>query len=171
MLKLSTTEKTDIYKQMLEFSPYEVGVKCGYDKVYPNKNSLRTFMYNIKKEVEHDPTAFNIDLVLVDDVKKKSLDRAIVNRQIGIVKQDEVKLTDLMGVISKKAGLHIEKMLDHKTLPRNITISQLAMVMGIAVDKTLLLSGRATENIAFKAKIDVNMSSDQLLEALVGMRK
>ena len=171
MLNLTNNQKGDIYKRLIDKSPYEVGIELGYDKEYPNKNSLRTFMYNVKTSVERDPAAFGIDLALVEDVKKKSVERALVNRQEGIdKKKEEGTLLDLMGNITRRAGYHIEKILARQTLPKNVTISQLVMAMGVAVDKTLLLSGRATENIAFRAKIDVNLSSDKLLEALIGIK-
>lgn len=52
-----------------------------------------------------------------------------------------------------------------------INLAQLATVFGILFDKSQLLNGLATENIAIHAKIDVNMSSDKAMEALSKMRE
>lgn len=172
MTKLTTEQKTEFYKKLIEKSPYEVGLEMGLDKEYPNKNSLRTYMYTIKKEVERDPAAYSITPEQVQQVQEISQTRALSNRQLGIdaKKDEDVSLLDLTKSVSKKAALHLDKILSSKTLPKGITIPQLVMAMGVSIEKTLLLTGRATENIAFKAKIDLNLTSDKLLEALIGIK-
>jgi hypothetical protein len=52
-----------------------------------------------------------------------------------------------------------------------INLATLATVFGILFDKSQLLNGLATENIAIKAKIDVNMTSDSALAELNKMRE
>lgn len=51
------------------------------------------------------------------------------------------------------------------------SIKDLATVFGILVDKSQLLNGLATSNIAIQAKIDINMTSDKALEELNKMRE
>lgn len=51
------------------------------------------------------------------------------------------------------------------------SIKDLATVFGILVDKSQLLNGLATSNIAIHAKIDINMPSDKALEELNRMRE
>lgn len=52
-----------------------------------------------------------------------------------------------------------------------VNLATLATVFGILFDKTQLMNGLATENIAITAKIDVNMNSDKALEELNRMRE
>lgn len=49
-------------------------------------------------------------------------------------------------------------------------IATLATVFGIMYDKTQLMQGLSTQNIAINAKIDVNMDSDKAIEELNKMR-
>jgi hypothetical protein len=50
-------------------------------------------------------------------------------------------------------------------------LATLATVFGILFDKTQLMAGLATENIAIQAKIDVNMKSDDAIKELNKMRE
>lgn len=52
-----------------------------------------------------------------------------------------------------------------------VNLATLATAFGILFDKTQLMNGLATENIAIQAKIDINMSSDKALEELNKMRE
>ena len=54
---------------------------------------------------------------------------------------------------------------------KKANLATLATVYGILFDKSQLLNGLATENVAIHAKIDVNMSSDKALEELNRMRE
>lgn len=54
---------------------------------------------------------------------------------------------------------------------KKINLGTLATVFGILYDKTQLMDGLATENIAVKAQIDVNMGSDKAIEELNRMRE
>lgn len=66
------------------------------------------------------------------------------------------------------------KLLDLNKNPEQmekVSIKELATVFGILFDKSQLMQGLATENIAIQAKIDVNMSSDKALEELNKMRE
>lgn len=49
-------------------------------------------------------------------------------------------------------------------------IATLATVFGIMYDKTQLMQGLSTQNIAINAKIDINMDSDKAIEELNKMR-
>lgn len=51
-----------------------------------------------------------------------------------------------------------------------LNLATLATVFGILFDKTQLMNGLATENIAIQAKIDINMNSDTALQELDKMR-
>lgn len=52
-----------------------------------------------------------------------------------------------------------------------LNLATLATVFGILFDKTQLMAGLSTENIAIQAKIDINMNSDTALQELNKMRE
>lgn len=52
-----------------------------------------------------------------------------------------------------------------------VNLATLATVFGIMYDKTQLMQGLSTQNIAVSAKIDVNMKSDEAIEELNKMRE
>lgn len=52
-----------------------------------------------------------------------------------------------------------------------VNLATLATVFGILFDKSQLMNGLATENIAIQAKIDINMNSDTALVELNKMRE
>jgi hypothetical protein len=173
MIKLTDEQKRAIYKRLEEKSLLEVGYEFGLNKEYKNKNSLRTFILGVRREVEQDPEKFVISPEIVMRVREKMQTRALTKPDPNLPSDtpnlNELKLVDLAQSISKKAAYHLDKALSKKSLSYPIT--QIALVMGIGIDKWLLLSGKATENIAFKAKIDVNLSAEKLLEQLLKFRE
>lgn len=54
---------------------------------------------------------------------------------------------------------------------QKVNLATLATVFGIMYDKTQLMQGLSTQNIAVNAKIDVNMKSDEAIEELNKMRE
>ncbi len=64
----------------------------------------------------------------------------------------------------------IELYTDEEALSK-VNLATLATVFGILFDKTQLMRGLATENIAIQAKIDINMTSDDALKELNKMRE
>lgn len=60
---------------------------------------------------------------------------------------------------------------DNPELLEKVNIASLSTVFGTLVDKSNLLEGKSTQNIAIQAKIDVNMSSDEAIQELNKMRE
>lgn len=54
---------------------------------------------------------------------------------------------------------------------KKVDIQKLATVFGILFDKSQLAAGQATEHIAVKASVDINMNSDQAISELNRMRE
>jgi len=50
-------------------------------------------------------------------------------------------------------------------------VSSLAQVFGIIFDKGQIIQGQSTENIAMMAKVDSNMTPQQLMQAVLGVRE
>ena len=168
-INLTKEEKANVFRALQKFSTLKVGQDFGFDKKYTNKEGLRTFIYNVKKEVQGDPESFGITKEMVQTVKEELGSRQIAKNSEEFNLED-VDITSLMGNITKKVMWHLDNKLTKKDL-KNVSLVQLATVMGISIEKMMLLSGKATENIAFKAQIDVNMSSDKLLDQLLNHRQ
>jgi hypothetical protein len=59
----------------------------------------------------------------------------------------------------------------NKKMLEKENLVSLAKVFGIFFDKSQILQGQATENIAIKAKISKDMSPEESLEELLKMRE
>lgn len=122
----------------------------------------------------------------LEKAKKNESQRRLMARRRGgepvelLSKQEERKITTAqmvelatdtrnmaVGILNQKLELLKS---DPEALAKT-SIKDLATVFGILIDKTQLLSGLATSNVAIHAKIDVNMSSDKALEELNKMRE
>lgn len=97
--------------------------------------------------------------------KTKQELRKISTSELIELTQDTRNLT--MEVIQAKL---IDVMQDPEQF-KKINLATLATVFGILYDKTQLMQGLSTENIAVKATIDVNMKSDDALDELNKMRE
>lgn len=95
----------------------------------------------------------NQELRKLDTAEMVTLSKDTRNKAIQIL---DKKLTELF--------------LDDEQLNKT-NLATLATVFGILFDKTQLMTGMATENIAIQAKIDVNMKADDALELLNKMRE
>lgn len=165
-MKVSTQDKTKIYKELTHLSVFEVGKKLGYDKD-KTKDQLRNFIYSIKREVEKEPAKFGIGSEVVALVATRSKERQITGaRSVTLKDVENLDLSKMMTTITKKALYHLDKKLSKANL-KDVSITALATTLGISIDKYLLLTGQATENIAFRAKIDINVTNDQLLAQLL----
>lgn len=68
-------------------------------------------------------------------------------------------------------GQKLQSILSDEEQMKKVNLATLATVFGIMYDKTQLMQGLSTHNIAVNAKIDVNMNSDQAIEELNKMRE
>ncbi|HRF71120.1 MAG TPA: hypothetical protein PKV66_06795, partial [Candidatus Pelethenecus sp.] len=68
-------------------------------------------------------------------------------------------------------NLKMDRVMRNNKSIDEIGITALAQTFGILFDKTQIVSGEATENIAVLAKIDKNMSSEDALASILKMRE
>jgi len=94
-------------------------------------------------------------------------------QELRIIEDDE------MVAMSKQARNSVIQLLNNKMQQLNedpealakVNFATLATTFGILVDKSLILEGMPTQNIAIHAKVDVNMKSDELMAELDKMRQ
>lgn len=65
----------------------------------------------------------------------------------------------------------LQEIYDDPEALAKINLATLATTFGILFDKTQLMNGMATQNIAIQAKLDVTMSSDKAIQELNRMRE
>ena len=188
--KISTTEEVkryhltqdqigNFYRLLADHTFVGAALEMGLDKWY-KKGTLGTVGSNIAKLVRNDPTKY---IIHPDTVTK--VDYAIQQRNVtGKTKETALELKVAvdnqsfkntledarglsLGILYKKLN-QINK---SKSALESINLTTLATTMAILIDKTQLLKGEATENVSVLAKIDQNMTPEQLLEAALRTRE
>ena len=155
-------------------------MEYGLDKHYKDSRAVRNAVNKIYASAKKDPDKYGLSQEALDliaaGMKHRSLtttktnapsmaEQAIDNRDIGeVVSSVRDKVWQL---IDKKLGRYTnsKKKLDQ------ISFKELGVMAGISFDKSQILQGKATENIAVLAKIDENLSPQQLLELALKARE
>ena len=107
--------------------------------------------------------------------RRRGKEPAVVTTKQGLRKIDTEEMVELskdtrnlaIQTLNKKL---LEVYVDEDQLAK-VNLATLATVFGILFDKSQLMNGLATENIAIQAKIDINMNSDTALQELNKMRE
>ena len=141
-------------------------IKKGEPIVIPNADALEP------KEVERQ--------------KKNESQRRLMQRRRGEVptkklNKQEIRAleTDVMVDLAKGTrdltldilGQKLLMIMGDEEQMQKVNLATLATVFGIMYDKTQLMQGLSTQNIALNAKIDVNMKSDEAIQELNKMRE
>jgi len=116
-----------------------------------NEKMKRYYKRKNGKEILANPT--KQELRKLDTTEMVTLSKDTRNKAIQIL---DMKLNELSA--------------DSDALSK-VNLATLATVFGILFDKTQLMTGMATENIAIQAKIDVNLKAEDALELLNKMRE
>lgn len=178
MYHLTKERKKVFFTSLLTHNFTEAGRAIGLGAVYNTDNSIRTNSYKLYKTL--DPVELGISEDVIQAVKL-----AIENRKMTTMKVqtegeggDVLDPTDSKSIViggKNKAALLLHKkmdrMLKNKKLLDDVSLSQLATTFGILFDKSQIIKGEATENIAVMAKIDKNLSPEDALNALLKMRE
>lgn len=174
----------EFYKLLVTHTFAEAAVQIGLDAHYQGE-SLRNAAYQLYKRL--DP----IKLGISPDVKEM-VEAAIHSRKIAPTKaaqenHAELSLpgaelldpTDSHAVIiggRNKAAMLLHKKFDlinkSKKQLEDVSLSQLGTVFGILFDKSQILQGQATENIAVMSKkYDEAMTPEATLDAILKLRE
>lgn len=91
-------------------------------------------------------------------------------RELDNAKMVELAL-DLRNTTAEVLKIKLQNLLSNPEELSKTNLVQLTTAFGTLVDKAQLLSGLATEHIAIKANIDINISSDEAINQLNKMRE
>ena len=176
-------KQAEIFKKLAFKSGYQVGLEYGFDKQYTSNKAVRSAVSNIRTRVKNNPERFapygiTTEIIqLVDDasqsrsvIKNSQVEQSVVEQSID---KDDIKSL-VTSIRDKTFGL-IDKKIDMVSKSRKkldaLSFKDLGIIAGIAFDKTQILKGQATENIAVMAKIDKNMSPDDALAMVSKLRE
>lgn len=181
--KLSNEKIAGAIRLLKDSSMFKSACEVGIDKYFDKKTDINNFMYKLFLEVKSDPSIAGLhpDTIMeVDEAMKK---RSIANKEIidyenvadklSTIKEADIKDAVMIG--RNKASLLIDKKMNYlmknkKALEKESLVN-LAKVFGIFFDKSQIVQGQATENIAIMAKVDDNMTPEQAMDALLKTRE
>lgn len=191
---LSNEEKRQFFLDNAETDFYTLGKKYRLDFETEARNTIITRASRIFNEVKKNPDNYGLapdEVARVLSVRAYRLGPAFgakhqANLQVGthILPTSEKGTVDLdlKKIAFKDMVLHARtKALNllHKKLDRiaeddnidAVRIVELTTAFGTIFDKTQIVTGEATENVAILAKIDKDMSPDDALLAVLAMRE
>jgi hypothetical protein len=170
-----------IFKMLETKTLYETGIEFGFDKHYKDSRAVNNAVYKIYQKVLVDPQKYAVLPETVEKVKAVVSSRAIASvrpettlrEKIDLSKNVDFKELVLSG--RKKAfellNMKMDRIATSKKGLDEVSITALAQTFGILFDKSQIISGEATENIAVLAKIDKDMNSQDALAAILKMRE
>lgn len=176
---MTDEESAEIFKNMAYQSSYETGLKFGFEKHYKDAKSIRNAVNNIYQRVSKNPERFGISQDVMKIVKDAMANRALVRISNNIPKAEaEIDSKDIKNTLSgvrDKAWMLIDRKLTRASKSNkrldDISLQQLGTIAGIAFDKSQILSGQATENIAVMGKIEGNINPQDALDLVLRMRE
>ena len=184
-MELTDEKKGIIFRKLAEMPLYETGVAFGLDKHYKDAKSVKSKVHRIYQEVQKDPARYFVSQDVVDTISGIVSSRnpqgqgrplnPTLRETTEVVSADENDVSKLVLSGRAKAFKLLHKKLDqvgrNKKSLEAVSLAQLTTTAAILFDKGQIISGQATENVAILAKIDSNMSPDDALAAVLGMRE
>lgn len=176
---LDNPTKETFYRNLVKMSLADSARSINLDESYRTESSLRATAYKLYKSI--DPHELGISTDMVKLIEEKMQERKVYNPPKVLAPEEKKQLLnpeDAKGMIlggRNKAAALINKKLDRldrsNKLLDEVTLTQLATTLGILFDKSQIIQGQATENIAVMSKISSDMSAEESLQALLKMRE
>lgn len=171
-------KEVEIFKALASESQFQVGLKYGFDKVYKNGRAVRNAITAIYTKVKNNPEEYGLSLEVVGLVEAGMKNRAVARQGGTPMEKPEMGVMDIkekiVGIRDKTFHL-IDKKLDRVASSKKrldaISFKDLGIIAGIAFDKTQILRGEATENVAVLGKIETDLSPEAALDLVLKMRE
>ncbi len=184
---ITDNEVAGMFRLLKDKGYAEVGYEFGLDKKYKNSASMITAVQRATSRVRDNPEKYGISIDTVNDVltalehrKTAGLLNRPVEENLTLREKNELlDPKDIKGMVTlgrNKAAKLLNTKLDRisksKKMLDELDLGKLATVVAIMVDKSQILSGQATENIAVLSKnIDSNLSTEEAIEIALRMRE
>lgn len=180
-MRIPDSKYSFIFKMLGEKTMYETGIEFEFDKHYKDSRAVNNAVYNIYKKVLVNPEKYGVLPATVDSVKAIVSSRTIATNKPETTLREKIDTegnTDFKDLVlsgRKKAfqllNMKMDRIARSKKGIDDVNITALAQTFGILFDKSQIISGEATENIAVLAKIDRNMSAEDAMSAILNMRE
>ncbi len=174
-MKLSEETKAEIFKKLASKPTLEVGVEFGLDKFFKNTRAVRNKVYATYQQVRQNPDFYKVGPDVVALVEQAMSARAVEGSTSNAVVDDKTEIKEIVTNIRDKTFKLIDKKLDRVSKSRAkldaISFKDLGIIACISFDKTQILKGESTENIAVLAKIDKNLSPEEMIALVLKNRE
>lgn len=171
-------EEVEVFKALATYSITEVAYKFKLDRFYSTPNSLRNAVTAIKNKIKANPANWGVPQTTVDIVENAMRARMVDTpgkTSLAIKNKEKKEIGNVIQDVRDRAWGLIDRKLNligksRKAL-KEVTLQQLGTIAGIAFDKAQIIRGEATEHIAIKAKIDKDLTPEQLLTTVLQQRE
>ncbi len=180
-LNLTGEKKRDFYLSLASLNYIEAAKQIGLGARYRTDSSLRAIGYRLFNTINPDELGISKDaqtIVRNAITNRKVKSHELMNSNERSIMADVLDPDDTRKLIDgakNKAVLALNKkfdyMLNSKKQLEDVSLSQLATAFGIVFDKSQILRGEATENVAIMAKIKTDMTPDEALKSLLNIRE
>lgn len=182
-LVLSPEKEGAMVRQLAYKTSMEVGLEFGLDKHYSDLKGVRNKVQNVYRKVMANPDKYGLGPEII-----KMIADGLKSRQLGFSpsakrlepslaeqKIDSRDIKDLATSIRDKSFKLIDRKLDRLSNSKKrldaISFKELGVIAGISFDKTQILKGEATENIAVLGKIEGNLTPQEMIKAVLEHRE
>lgn len=180
-MTLTKEKKGDIFRMLATKSTYETGIEFGFDKHYKDATGLKNAVYRIYKQVLVEPQEYFVTQEMADKVKETMRTRSVYipektlaeKKAEALLAENDVKAMTLMNrdKMSKLISMKVDRIMGSYKRIDETPLQTLATAFGILFDKSQILQGEATENVAVLAKIDEKLSPEEAMAAILKGRE
>lgn len=178
-MQFGKEKEVQIFKALANKSTYKVGIEFGFDKVYKDARAVRNAVTAIYNKVKNNPQDYGVGQEVLDIVQQGMDERKLAAHPTTTTLAEKndapMDIKDRVISIRDKTFTLIDRKLDRVSNSKKkldaISFKDLGIIAGISFDKSQILKGEATENIAVMAKIDQNLSADDALKLALTMRE
>jgi len=183
-MQLTDAQKKVLVKDLVANSFNQAGINAGLDKQYKNRSSLVSAVRKIYQEVKLNPEKFSVSVDIIELIEKNLKERQSImvgktnDSIIAKEKKELSKMTvnELVNENSKKSAVLLHKKLDmigkSKRELASVGLGTLVTAYGITFDKSRIIAGESTENIAVLAKIKTeDMTPEEMMDIMLKKRE
>lgn len=183
MAHLTKERKIKIFNDVATNTYVETGYLNGLDTKYASDRSMANAIGRIVRDIIKHPEKYG-----VSEDKKNTVEQIIKNRMVAspgkrstpveskkAERLMEKSVDELIEDGSKKAyvllNMKMDTLIKDQKKRDKTSLSQITGNFDTLFDIRQIVSGKATEHIAFKGEIDTNMSPDEALNAVMKIRE
>lgn len=167
----------NIFRALEDKSFSAVAYEYGLDRYMKTESSMRNAIYRVYNTVLENPSKYGIQpdkAVMIQKIVsarsfKKEPDTLRGERESGL--DINRILLDSRDVAAKLVLKKLDYLDRHPKELKEMKLRDLAGVLATLFDKGQIAEGRATEHISVLSNINVNMSADEALQAIFGLRE